>query len=51
MRRAALAIDVETIRIDAERDDIGAKLPQSLGRDVIRRPIRAIDRDLEAIQA
>src|SRR5205085_12650918 len=49
-RRTDLVIDVETIRLSAVRDDIGAKLVENAGRDVIGSAVRAVDDDAHALQ-
>ncbi len=38
------------IRLDADRDDLGPKLPQGFGGDLIGRAIGAIDHDAQALQ-
>ena len=49
--RAAVLVDVEAVGRDADRDDLGAELPQRLGRDVVGGAVGAIDHDLEAVEA
>jgi hypothetical protein len=44
-RRADVAVDVEPIRLDADRDDLRAELPQRLGRDLVGGAVGAIDHD------
>src|SRR5439155_21874522 len=41
---------VEAIGGDADRNDLGTKLPQSLGSHMVSRAICAIDHDFEAIE-
>ena len=43
-------VDVEAVGRDAERDHLGAQLPQRVGRDVIGGAIGAIDDDLEPVE-
>ena len=43
-------VDVEAVGLDAERDDVGAQLPQGLGRDMVGGAVGAIDDDLEAVE-
>jgi hypothetical protein len=35
--RAAFLVDVEAVRLDADRDHLGAEFPQRLGRDLVGR--------------
>ncbi len=49
--RSAVVVDVEAVGLHADRDDVGAELPQSVGRDMVGRAIRAIDDDLQAVEA
>ena len=48
--RAAAVVDVDAVGRDADRDDLGAQLPQGRGRDLIGRAIGAIDDDLEPVE-
>ena len=50
MGRAAVVVDVEAVGRDAERDHLGAQLPQRLGRDVVGGAVGAIDHDLEPVE-
>ena len=50
MGRAAVVVDVETVGRDAERDHLGAELPQRVGRDMIGGAVCAIDDHLEAVE-
>ena len=50
MGRAAAVVDVEAVGLHAERDDVGAKLPQRLGRDMIGGAVGAIDDDLQPVE-
>src|SRR5664279_2181892 len=43
-------VDIETIRLDANRNDFGAQFPQGFGSDLVRRAISAIDNDAQAIE-
>jgi hypothetical protein len=45
---ADLAIDVEPVRLDADRNDFRAELPERFGRDLVGGAIRAIDDDAQA---
>ena len=49
--RAAILVDVEAVRIDADLDHIGAKLPQRLGRNLVGRAVGAIDHRPDAVEA
>ena len=49
--RAAILVDVEAVWIDAELDHVGAKLPQGLGRNLVGRPVGAIDHRPDAVEA
>ena len=48
--RADLEIDVEPVRLDADRDHLGAELPQRLGRDLVGGAIGAVDDDPQALE-
>jgi len=50
MGRAAVAIDVEPIRLVGQRHHLGTQLVEHVGRDVIRRAVGAIDHQLEPAQ-
>ena len=43
--RAAVTVDVEPVRLDADGDDLGAKLPQGFGHDAVGRPVGAVDNE------
>src|SRR5205807_1806953 len=47
---AKCLIDIETVGLDADRDDVGAQLMEHVGRDVVGRAMRAVDDDLHAFQ-
>ena len=49
--RAAILVDVEAVRIDADLDHLGAKLPQRLGRHLVGRAVGAIDHRPDAVEA
>lgn len=49
--RAAFLVDVETIRLDADRNDVGAQLPQRFRHHPIGRAIGAIDHHAQAVEA
>ena len=44
---ADIAVDIETVRIGTDADDLGAELLEDIGRRVVGRAIGAIDHDLE----
>ena len=46
--RAAFMVDVESIRIDADRYHFGAQFPQRHGRDFVGRAVCAIDHNAQA---
>ena len=48
--RAAFLVDVEAVRLDADRDDLGAQLPQRAGRHLVGGAIGAIDDDAQAFE-
>ena len=48
--RSAAVVDVGAIGRHPERDDVGAKLPQRLGRDLVSGAVGAIDHDLEPVE-
>src|SRR5437588_4967046 len=43
-------MDVRAVGRNADRDNLGPKLPKSLGRNVIRSAVGAIDHDLETVE-
>ena len=47
---ADIAVDVEAVRLDANGEDFGAELPQSLGGDFVGGAIGAVDHDAEAVE-
>ena len=49
-RRAAILVDVEAVGLDADRDHLGAELPQRGGNDPIGRAVGAIDDDAQAVE-
>ena len=49
--RAAFAVDVEAVGIDADLDDFGAEFPQHFGRDAIGGAVGAVDDDAQTVQA
>ena len=49
-RRAAVVVDVETVRFDTDRDHVGAEFPQRLGRHAIGGAVGAIDDDAQAVE-
>ena len=48
--RAAVAIDVEAVGLDADRDDLGAELPQRLRRHLVGGAVGAVDHDAQAFE-
>ena len=46
--RAAIVVDVEAVRLDADGDDLGAELPQGVGGDAIGGTVGAIDHHPQA---
>ena len=48
--RAAILVDVEAVGLDADRDHVGAELPQRLGRDPVGGAVGAIDHDAQAFE-
>ena len=48
MRRAALVVDVEAVRLVVDGDDLGAQLPQRVGRHLVGGAVGAIDHDAQA---
>ncbi len=49
--RAAILVDVEAVRLDADRDHLGAELPQRLRRHLVGGAIGAIDHHPQAVEA
>ncbi len=49
--RAALVVDVAAVRLDADLDDLGAQLPQRLGRHLVAGAVGAIDDDAQTVEA
>ncbi len=50
-RRADLLVDVEAVGLDAHGDDLGAELPERLGRDLVGGAVGAIEHDPHAVEA
>ena len=48
--RADVAVDVEAVGLDADREHLGAEFPQSFGRDLIGGAVGAIDDDAQAFE-
>ena len=48
--RTAIVVDVEAIRLDADRHHVGAKLPQRIGRDPVGGAVGAVDDDAQAFE-
>ncbi len=48
--RAAADVDVRSVRVVADRFDVGAELRERVGRDAGVRAVRAVDRDAQAGQ-
>ena len=49
--RAAFLVDVDTIRLDADGDDVGAQFPQRFRHHLVAGAVGAIDHDAQAIEA
>src|SRR5690606_29333217 len=49
-RRADITIDVEPVRFDADRDDLGAEFPKGRRRHLVAGAIGAIDDDAQAVE-
>ncbi len=50
-RGAAILVDVETIRLDADGDDVGAQLPQRFRHHLVGGAVSAIDHHAQAVEA
>ena len=50
-RRAAFLVDVETVRLIADLNDLGAEFPQCGGRNLVGGAIGGIDDDPQAFEA
>ena len=48
--RAAFLVDVEAVGLDADLDDLGAELPQRVGRDLVGGAVGAVDHDAQAFE-
>ncbi len=48
--RAAILVDVEAVGIDADRDHLGAELPQRAGRDLVGGAVGAVEDDAEILE-
>ena len=48
--RADVAVDVEAVGLDPDRDDLGAELPERLGRDLVGGAVGAIDDHAHAFE-
>ena len=48
--RAEAGVDVETIGLAADGDDLGAEFVEHVGRDLVGGAVRGIDDDLQAFQ-
>ena len=48
--RAAFLVDVEAVRLDADRDHLGAELPQRLGRHLVGGAVGAVDDHAQAFE-
>ena len=49
-RRTAFAVDVEAVGLDADRNDIGAELPERIRRDPVAGAVGAIDHDAQTFK-
>ena len=50
-RGAAILVDVESIRLDADGDDVGAQFPQRFRHHLVGRAMGAIDHHPQAVEA
>src|SRR5690606_18082685 len=50
MRGSAVQIDVEAVRRDTQRNDLGTELPEDIRRDLVRGAMGTIDDDLQAVE-
>ena len=48
--RAAFAVDVEAVRLDADGDHVGAQLPERAGRDAVGGAVGAVEDDAQALE-
>ena len=48
--RTDIAVDIEAIRLDPDRNDVGAQFPQGFGGDPISGAIGAIDDDSQTVE-
>ncbi len=48
--RAAFGIDVESVRLRADRNDVGAEIREEARRDLVGRAMRAIEHDVQPAQ-
>ena len=48
--RAAFLVDVEAVRLDADRDDVGAELPQRFRHHLVGGAVGAIDHHAQAVE-
>ena len=48
--RAAFLVDVESIRLDADGDDVRAQFPQRFRHHLVGRAMRAIDHHAQAVE-
>ena len=49
--RAAVVVDVAAVGLDSDLDDLGAQLPQRLGRHLVAGAVGAIDDDAQPVEA
>ncbi len=48
--RSALLVDVEAVRLDADREHLGAELPQGRGRDLVGGTVGAVDHHPQSVE-
>ncbi len=51
MHRTAIAVDIGAVRLDADRNDIGAQLPEHGRRHLVGSAVGAVDHHLQALEA
>ena len=49
--RSAFLVDVESVGVDADRNDVGAQLPQRFRHHLVGRAVGAIDHHAQAVEA
>ena len=51
VRRADAVVDVHAVGVGPDDDDLGARIPEGLGRDARRGAVRAVEDDLDAVES